>query len=371
MLLCLFTYSLSLQAKTENYLRYTYKQNKKLNLVFKYNLSKIKHFTIAKNGIVKHVYDIKNSSLPRTQSLSKYHAFGVKTFRIGQFNKKTIRVVIETTSHMRGSYKINGRKLSIALPLSKNSSRSTIHHRKKKKSVSKKRFLKKRYRQNSKRRLKTIVLDAGHGGRDVGASGKDIREKRLTLSITLKLKTILKRMGYKILLTRSRDSFMNLRQRTEYANRHKGSLFISIHANAAPKKRTPKVRYQGVEVFYLSLKNSIRAKRRRAIYHGKRLYSRKEYKKMTSPWKYAESRRLAQEVKKNLLLNVRKEYGGYDKGIKRKDFWVLLATKMPSILVETGYLTKKEELKNLKNEHYQWMLAEGIARGVNAYYRFY
>ena len=349
-------------AKTDNYLRHTFLKNRELNLVFKYKLDSVKHFTINGNGIVKHVYDIKGS-LPRTQNISKYKANGVKAFRIGQYNKELVRVVIETTVQTDGKFLIDGRKLTFMLP-------SHIKQTELK-ETPKVVTLSKQYHYNANRRDKTIILDAGHGGRDIGASNGAIREKDLTLSITLKLRKILKKMGYRVLLTRSKDSFMNLKQRTEYANNHKGSLFVSIHANAAPRKRNPKVRYEGIEVFYLSVKNSKRVKNKRAVYRGKKVYSRSAYKQMISSWKFSKSRKLARSVKKNILQSVKRSYRIYDKGIKRKDFWVLLATKMPSILVETGYLTHKNELKKLRKADYQSLLAEGIAKGINGYYGKY
>ena len=364
-------------AKTDNYLRHTFLKNKELNLIFKYKLKNIKHFTIRGHGVVKHVYDIKGS-LPKTQNISKYKAEGVSAFRIGQYNKELVRVVIETTLPSKGKFMIDGRKLTFILPLVGTQKRQVKTVKVKKvetKKIEPKKVPKRmesqkpyHYKYKSSRRNKTIILDAGHGGKDVGASNGHIREKDLTLSITLKLRKILKKMGYRVLLTRSKDSFMNLKQRTEYANRHKGSLFVSIHANAAPVKRNPRVHYEGIEVFYLSVKNSKRVKNKRAVYRGKKVYSKKAYKKMISTWKYAKSRKLARSVKKNILRTVKRSYKIYDKGIKRKDFWVLLATKMPSILVETGYLTHKNELKKLRNSNYQRLLAEGIAKGINGYY---
>ena len=358
-------------AKTDNYLRHTFLKENQLNLIFKYDVENVKHFVIKGHGIVKHVYDIQNSALPNTQNISQYQADGVKAFRIGQFNKELVRVVIETTVPTQGVHIIEGRKLTFVLPSHRNMSNPFKKVEIKKpvvKKVPKVYKSNRRYAYNPSRRNKTIILDAGHGGRDIGASNKGVREKDLTLSMTLKLKSILKKMGYRVLLTRSKDSFMNLKQRTEYANRHKGSLFVSIHANAAPIKRNPKVRYQGIEVFYLSIKNSKRVKNKRAVYRGKKVYSRRAYKQMTSSWKFSKSRKLARSVKKNILKNVKKSYRIYDKGIKRRDFWVLLATKMPSVLVETGYLTHKNEVKKLTNEHYQTLLAEGIAKGINGYY---
>lgn len=344
-------------ALTDNYLRQTSLKNNQLNLVFKYEVEELKYFKIQGKGVVKHVYDIQNAALPSTQNISQYKVKGIKAFRIGQFNKKVLRVVIESSAWMKGEYEINNRKLSIFLPTFK-----------KAKSVAKKNVLKKTYGYNSERKHKTIILDAGHGGRDVGASSKIVREKDLTLSMTLKLKKILQKMGYKVLLTRDRDKFMNLKQRTDYAYKKDASIFVSIHANAAPRKRTKGVRYEGLEVFYLSLKNSKRIRNKRAIYRGRVVYSKSSYRKMVSAWKFSQSRKLAKVIHKNILTHVRPKYTIYDKGIKRKDFWVLLATKIPSILIETGYLTNKDEVKKLKSKEYQTILMEGVANGINRYY---
>lgn len=350
-------------AITDNYLRKTSLKNNQLNLVFKYNINNIKYFTIKENGIIKHVYDIENTALPSTKNISQFQAQGVKAFRIGQYSKKVIRVVVESTVSMSGVFKITGQKVAFLLP----GYRKDLNV----KVIPKTKIRVKRYSYNPNRRYQTIVLDAGHGGRDIGASFKKVREKDLTLSMTLKLKSILKKMGYRVLLTRDRDKFMNLKQRTDYVYNRKGSIFISIHANAAPKKKTKGVSYEGMEVFYLSLKNSKRVRNRRAVYRGKKVYSKSAYKQMVSSWKFSQSEKLASLVRMNVLSHVGKKYTIHDKGIKRKDFWVLLATKMPSILVETGYLTNKNEVKKLKNSHYQTRLMEGIARAVNQYYGLY
>ena len=366
---------MELIALTDNYLRQTSLQHNHLNLVFKYNVQSVKHFTIKGNGIVKHIYDIENAALPSTKNISQFRVKGIKAFRIGQYSKKVVRVVIESTMPMRGSYKIKGQKLILFLPSYKKMSKSKVIVSKKRAKQLKLRKTKKvkhkRYRYNPKRKYQTIVLDAGHGGRDIGASSKSVREKDLTLSMTLKLKSILQKMGYRVLLTRNRDKFMNLKQRTDYVYNRKGSIFVSIHANAAPKKKTKGVHYEGIEVFYLGLANTNRVRNKRAIYRGRKVYSKSAYKKMVSPWKFSQSKRLAKAVLQNILSHVSRKYKIYDKGIKRQDFWVLLATKMPSILVETGYLTNKDEVKKLKNSRYQTRMMEGVAKGINSYYGLY
>lgn len=346
-------------AQTDNYLRSSTLENKKLKLFFKYPLGEVKHFTIKSNSITKHVYDIEGAALPKSKNISQYKAWGVKAFRIGQYTPKILRVVIETTHKMKGIVNVKKNELTLFLP---SANLALIP-----KSV-KPQVLRKKYAYNPTRRYQTIILDAGHGGRDIGASSKGVREKDLTLSMTLKLKRILEKMGYKVLLTRNKDKFMNLKQRSDYVYQHRGSIFVSIHANAAPRKRTKGVHYEGIEVFYLSLKNSKRIRNKRAMYRGKKVYSRNAYKQMVSSWKFSQSKKLSTSVHKHILSHVANEYKIYDKGIKRKDFWVLLATKMPSILVETGYLTNANEVKKLQNSHYQTLLMEGIAHGINNYY---
>ena len=371
---------MELIALTDNYLRQTSLKNNKLNLGFKYNVTKVKHFTIKGKGVTKHIYDIHNTALPSTKNISQFKAKGVKAFRIAQYSKKVLRVVIETTMPMVGIYKIQGNELTFFLPAYKRISSKVLMPKKKihrAKRIKSKRVNKKvkkntkKYKYNPKRRYQTIVLDAGHGGRDIGASSKAVREKDLTLSMTLKLKSILQKMGYSVLLTRNRDKFMNLKQRTDYVYNRKGSIFVSIHANAAPKKKTKGVKYEGIEVFYLGLANTNRVRNKRAVYRGRKVYTKSAYKKMVSPWKFSQSKRLAKSVRQNILSHVSRKYRIYDKGIKRQDFWVLLATKMPSILVETGYLTNKDEVEKLKNSHYQTRMMEGVARGINQYYGLY
>ena len=358
-------FSLNLFAITDNYLRKTSLDNNQLHLQFKYKIDKVKYFQIKDANVVKHIYDIKDAALPSTKDIAQFKAKGIKAFRIAQYSKKVVRVVIEARTLMQGTYKIKGQQLIISLPTSKKVSV------KNKPYIKQKKYKTNKYRYNPARHYRTIVLDAGHGGRDIGASSKSIREKDLTLSMTLKLKDILTKMGYRVLLTRDRDKFINLKQRTDYVYNKIGSIFISIHANAAPRRKTKGVRYEGIEVFYLGLENTSRVRNGRVTYRGRKVYTKSDYRKMISSWKFSESKKLANRVHSGILSHVSRRYTIYDKGIKRQDFWVLLATKMPSILIETGYLTNKNEVKKLKNSHYQTQLMEGVAKGINSYYGLY
>lgn len=315
-----------------------------LKLIFKYKIDDVKFFTLKGQGVTKYIYDIKNGVLPKSKNISQYKYKGIKAFRMGQFNKGYLRVVIESYHLEKGNFFMRDKVLTINL------AKSIVH---------------KKITRYSPR----IIIDAGHGGRDTGAVHKGLVEKVLTLNLAHKLKQELNNRGYRVYMTRTTDVFRALKERTEYANAKRGDLYISIHANAAPIRKRPHVNYQGIEVFYLSPKNSKSIKNKRAIYRGRYIYSKTAYRKMVSRWKILNAKELAKDVKREMLKSVRGEYRVVDKGIKRKDFWVLLATNMPSILIETGYISAKKESKHLKNPHYQNLLVEGMEKGIEAYFK--
>lgn len=172
-----------------------------------------------------------------------------------------------------------------------------------------------------------IVLDAGHGGKDQGASNGDVLEKDLTLEITEKTKDILKEAGYKVKLTREDDTFVELTERADYANRKKSTAFISIHCNSLEEGEA-----DGIETFYAESKE-------------------------------AESQELAQ-----MIQNCTSEKtGALDRGVKTADYVVIKETDMPAALVEVGFLSDAEECELLQQESYQEKIAEGIAAGIIEY----
>ena len=374
-ILLFFLFNQSLFAQVNNYLRDTSLKNNKLILTFKYNIDNVKPMAIESSGVVKYIYDIKNGVLPKTKKISHFRHRGVKAFRMGQYNKDYMRVVIESYSKSKKNYSIVGKILTIYLNTTtvvqqKSSSSKVIKSKKRsnKKQVIKNRYSKKKNSGKKHHGRKTIVIDPGHGGRDVGAIGKGIYEKAITLQISKRLRKELQKRGYKVFMTRTYDKYLSLKERTEYANARNGHMFISIHANAAPKGK-PKQKYEGVEVFHLSLHNSDRKRKRRAYYKGKYYYSVSAYKRMTSSWKMATSRKLARTIRTKVLSKVRRRYTLVDKGVRRSDFWVLLASTMPAVLIETGYLTHNKELRKLRSKRYQERFSEGIADGIDAYFK--
>ena len=328
----------TLSAKKDNYLKSTHLTGNTLTLTFKYNLDNVTFFTFKHRGVIKYVYDIKNAVLPNTQSIKNYKHAGVRAFRMGQFSKKYLRVVIESTHKNYQTYAVHGKVLLLNLP-------------KVKKSKS---FIPKGRAKRITKYSPTVIIDAGHGGYDIGASYGKIIEKKITLALALKLKKQLTHRGYKTYMTRGADQHRHLFERTDYANRKKGTVFISLHTNAAPRRKHKHYLYKGIEVFYM--KGMSRKKR----YSNRKIY--------VGNWKKKKSYLLAKEIKNNMLTSVRKKYIVLDKGVKQNNFWVLRGTKMPAVLIENGYITDKYEGKHLIMDSYQNLLVKGIVDGVDVYF---
>ena len=328
----------TLSAKKDNYLKSTHLTGNTLTLTFKYKLDDVKFFTLKNRGIIKYVYDIKNAVLPNTKSIKNYKHAGVRAFRMGQFSKKYLRVVIESKHKNYKTYAVHGKVLLLKLPKVK----KTKH------------FIPKGRAKRINKYSPTVIIDAGHGGYDIGASYGKIIEKKITLALALKLQKQLSHRGYKTRMTRDADQHRHLYERTDYANTKKGNVFISLHTNAAPRRKNKRYLYKGIEVFYM-----------KGMSRKKRYSNRKVY---VGNWKKKKSYLLAKEIKNNMLTSVRKKHIVLDKGVKRNNFWVLRGTKMPAILIENGYITDKYEGKRLITDSYQNLLVKGIVDGVDVYF---
>ncbi len=341
-----------------NYLRGATLKDNKLEITFKFPVKRVKHFLIAKKGYTKHIYDIQGGVLPPNQNLPFKHK-NVKSFRIGQYNKETLRIVIETTKVGGAKYSINSKVLTIPMPTGE---RLGSNSKKKRVGVSS------RVKKNShKKRQKIVVIDAGHGGRDNGASSSGVYEKNLTLKMAYKVKKRLNKMGYKVYMTRKTDRYISLLKRTKYANAKGANIFVSIHVNAASYNR--RHRFHGLETFYPSSAN-VHVHKKKIVHKGKIVCTTHNslYYQMTSSKKRSYSRYLAKKIEKKIGGNIRRNYGAVVSKVKCSDFWVLTGTKMPSILVETGFVTDSKDRKRLQNNRYQNLVAKGIAEGINSYF---
>ncbi len=172
-------------------------------------------------------------------------------------------------------------------------------------------------------RFSTVVIDAGHGGKDKGAYWGGVRESHLTLQVAQRLEQLLKKKGVKTAMTRRSDTFVSLGSRVAVANRYKSSVFVSIHFNASTDRR-----YRGAETFYAG----------------------------------AAGRRLAQAIQSRLAPRLKTK----NRGLKQRSFKVLRLTVSPAVLVECGFLSNTAERGRCRTASYQQTAAQAICDGIMA-----
>ena len=218
-------------------------------------------------------------------------------------------------------------------------------------------------------KIRRIVVDPGHGGHDPGAVGPNgIQEKDVVLAIGLKLRELLRdELGLDVVMTRSTDIFIPLEERTAIANKVNADLFLSVHANAAPNRTAA-----GIETYYLSLAKSDKVAQLAAKENGTSLEKVSVLQAilfdLMANYKLNDSAHLAEEVQKSLHKKARGKFSDVKNlGVKQGPFYVLVGATMPSILVETAFLSNAQEEARLKDPAYQEMTAEGILDGVRAY----
>ncbi len=215
--------------------------------------------------------------------------------------------------------------------------------------------------------VRTIMLDAGHGGKDPGAQGNGLVEKDVNLRMALALGKVLKERGFKVVYTRTTDEFIPLEERTARANVRKVDLFLSIHCNA---HHDPSM--SGLETYSLNLARTPDAVRVAARENAVSDKSISDLQMILTDLmltsKIKESLDLARGVQKNGLATLRQgKFTVTDHGNREAPFYVLMGAKMPSVLVEIGYITNKTEAGRLKGDYYLRTLARGIADGVVEY----
>lgn len=217
-------------------------------------------------------------------------------------------------------------------------------------------------------RVKTIVIDPGHGGKDPGAVNNGIKEKDFNLDVAKRLAGVLKSAGYTVYLTRSADKYVGLYERTDIARKHKADLFISLHANSSKNKNA-----EGFETYYLDFSSDESAIRLAAIENAdveKRGLGEMEkiLGDMLLKARIQESKRLAHKVQQNTVRKVAKAgYKVRSNGTKGAPFHVLIGSSMPCILVEMGYTSSTVEAKRMSSDKFRNFLAEGIANGIHQY----
>ncbi len=338
-----------------------------LRLLFSkhFNKKSVKHFTLSNPS--REIYDFKNTRIAHSRV-----PLGLGPHvRLAQNKPDTVRVVISGYGSSKplayqpffsnNSYHISLPKDSSVLPAKRYQKPPKKPKKVTKKSTS--------IRSN---RDKLIVIDAGHGGHDTGAIGGGKREKDLVLQISKRLERQLKKEGYSVSMTRRKDRFLKLPQRTKIADKKNAAIFISIHANSVPKRKRNKV--HGVETFFLQKTRDARSQRiaereNRAVLKGMNRLSRNVVidSVLAGP-KIVESNKLAIDVHRRIMTNLHTRYKGVkDGGVRHAPFWVLVGASRPSILVEVGYISHPTERKRLFTPRYQELIAKGIAEGVDSY----
>jgi N-acetylmuramoyl-L-alanine amidase len=214
-----------------------------------------------------------------------------------------------------------------------------------------------------------IVIDPGHGGKDSGSIGyRGLKEKDLVLSIARQLKEeIEQRLNVEVILTRDKDVFLPLEQRTAIANMAGADLFISLHANADHNNRVA-----GIETFYLGLTRDKRSQLLASIENAASQQSlaklESSIKKITMYEKMNESKDFATKVHHEFFKTLNKLHPGTkDRGVKKAPFVVLIGTDVPSILLEIGYISNRREAQIISSSGNQKKLAVAICSGIEEY----
>ena len=223
--------------------------------------------------------------------------------------------------------------------------------------------------EKNKWKFSTIIIDPGHGGKDPGAVGyRGTLEKDIALDVAKRLeKKISKNMKVKTVLTRDEDIFLKL-ERTKIANENNGSLFISIHANAATDRRA-----SGFETFLIGPNKNAAAvrvaARENAVLElegssGKKLTNEDLIKATIAQSAFAsKSEKFAALVQEEISKRVQ----GKNRGVKQAGFYVLMGASMPNVLVELGFISNLAEEKKLRSSQYREVLATSIFRALEKY----
>jgi N-acetylmuramoyl-L-alanine amidase len=311
-------------------------------------------------------FDLKACTISsKATSLVRIENDILKTVRLAQFDKGTVRVVFDV-HNTKNFYAFMLEKpyrlvVDVYAPDSKKPAEKSA--RKAKKVLAAKGL----------HEIRRIVIDPGHGGKDPGAVGpRGVREKDIALDVGKKLGSLLrKKYGVEILYTRTKDVFVPLNERTEMANAKKADLFISIHTNASKKRNV-----RGLETYFLNWTNNREAMR---VAARENKISVKKMKQMQNELQFIlqdlarnskkeESMRLAHSVQNSMTQSLKKDYRRInDLGVKSALFYVLVGAEMPSVLVEMSFISNREEEMRLSSKKYKNRIAEAIANGINSY----
>jgi N-acetylmuramoyl-L-alanine amidase len=219
------------------------------------------------------------------------------------------------------------------------------------------------------RSIKTIVIDPGHGGEDPGATYNNVQEKDIVLKISKDLAAKLRNKGFHIIMTRTDDTFIPLKDRTKIADSARADLFVSIHCNAAPHKRE----MNGAETYFLSAARSDWARTVEATENSAIKFEAKEGSGL-SELDYilndlAQTQFLEESQQAGICIqeSMVQKCGLYNRGLKQANFYVLRLNYMPAVLVEIAFITHSDDRKNLQDDKFLKNVCDAIVEGIMAY----
>lgn len=304
-------------------------------------------------------FDLKGCVLPKEITASLPIGDNIlKDARAAQFNKNTVRVVLDLENFESFNVFTLHEPYRIVIDVyGKEKSTPILPQDERQKLTG----------------VKKVLIDAGHGGKDTGAIGPSgLYEKDVVLSVAKKLGKILKeKYNIEVFYTRDEDIFIPLEERTAIANSKKVDLFISIHANASPQRSA-----RGIETYILNWTDDEEAMR---VAARENAISFKKMQKIQSDLqiilqdlardsKRDASMKLAHKVHTSIIDTLREDYDEIiDLSVKQALFYVLVGAEMPSILAEISFISNGEEEKRLSEDNYRNKIAEAIANGIVGY----
>jgi len=300
--------------------------------------------------------DLRNSRLsPETVKTIPIEDGLLHQVRSTQFDPKTVRVVLDTQTNI-SEYKVftltDPFRVVIDVPRTAASGKAEALTA-----------------RQPVRGLKRIVIDPGHGGKDPGTCiPNGLKEKDIVLEVALMVAKVLRENpGYEVILTRDRDVFISLEERTAIANAREADLFLSIHVNAAPNHEA-----RGIETYVLDLTNNKDAIRLAAMENATSAKQTSDLQSilldLMQNSKINESLKLAGLVQEKMVRGLNQKFNDIGNlGVKKAPFLVLIGAQMPAVLTEIAFLSNPEEEKRLKNEAYLAEVANHLAAGVSQY----
>jgi len=226
-------------------------------------------------------------------------------------------------------------------------------------------------RKFNKRHIQTIVIDAGHGGKDPGAVHGGVKEKDVVLKVSKNLASRLTEDGFNVIITRISDEFLALKERAEIADEARADFFVSIHCNAAYRKSS----MHGAETYFLSSAKSDWARTVEATENSAIKFESEDnagipeldyiLNDLAQTQFLEESQQAAIYIQESLV----QLCGLYNRGVKQANFYVLRLNYMPAVLIEIGFLTNSNDRKKLQDDNFLEKVVEAIASGIKQYAR--